>query len=196
MKLILASGSSSRRALLENAGLEFEVMPAELDERAAETPLLQAGAAVEDIALALAIAKATMVSEAHAGALVIGGDQMLDLDGERLTKQADMEEARHQLLKLSGKTHTLHSAVACVRDGEIVWQHVEPAHMTMRKLTPQFIGRYLAAVGPNALSSVGAYQIERRGIQLFEKIDGDFFAILGLPLLRLLAFLRAQGIVE
>jgi septum formation protein len=196
MKLILASGSSSRRALLENAGLEFEVVPAELDERAAEAPLLQAGADVADIALALAMAKATMVSEAHAGALVIGADQMLELDGERLTKPADMEAARHQLLKLSGKSHTLHASVVCARDGGIVWEHVEPAHMTMRRLTPKFIGRYLAAVGPDALSSVGAYQIEGRGIQLFEKIDGDFFAILGLPLLPLLAFLRSQGIVE
>jgi septum formation protein len=196
MTLILASGSSSRRMLLSNAGLEFSTVPAELDERAAETPMLQAGADVADIALTLAMAKATMVSEAHAGAMVIGADQMLELDGERLTKPADMEAARHQLLKLSGKTHTLHSAVVCARDGGIVWEHVEPAHMTMRKLTPQFIGRYLAAAGPAALSSVGAYQVEGRGIQLFEKIDGDFFAILGLPLLPLLVFLRTQGIME
>jgi septum formation protein len=196
MRLILASGSSSRRTLLENAGLEFEVVPAELDERAAEAPLLKSGAPMEDVALALAMAKATMVSDAHAGALVVGGDQMLELDGERLTKPADMEAARHQLRKLSGKTHTLHSAAVCARDGEIVWQHVEPAHVTIRPLTPQFIGRYLAAVGPAALSSVGAYQVESRGIQLFEKIDGDFFAILGLPLVPLLAFLRSQGIVE
>jgi septum formation protein len=196
MRFILASGSSSRRALLKNAGLDFEVAPAELDERAAEAPLLKAGAAVEDIALALAMAKASMVSEAHAAALVLGADQMLELDGERLTKPSDMEAARRQLLQLSGKTHTLHSAVVCARDGEIVWQHVEPAHMTMRQLTPQLIGHYLAAVGPAALSSVGAYQIEGRGIQLFEKIDGDFFAILGLPLLPLLAFLRAEAVIE
>ena len=196
MRLILASGSRSRRALLENAGLAFEVVPADLDERAAEAPLLEAGATPEDIALALAMAKASMVSEAHSGALVIGADQMLELHGERLTKPEDMEAARHQLLRLSGKTHTLHAAVCCARGGEIVWQHVEPAHMTMRKLTPQFIGRYLAAAGPEALTSVGAYQIEGRGIQLFDKIDGDFFAILGLPLLPLLPFLRSEGIVE
>lgn len=196
MTLILASGSSSRRMLLANAGLDFSVVPADLDERAAEAPLLQAGAEVADVALALSMAKATMVSEVHPGAIVIGADQMLELDGERLTKPEDMEAARHQLLKLSGKTHTLHSAVVCARGGEIVWQHVEPAHMTMRKLSPQFIGRYLAAVGPAALSSVGAYQVEGRGIQLFERIDGDFFAILGLPFLPLLAFLRTQGIIE
>ena len=196
MTLILASGSRSRRALLENAGLALDVVPADLDERSAEEPLLKAGAPLEDIALALAMAKASMVSEAHPGALVVGADQMLELEGERLNKPEDMEAARRQLLRLSGKTHTLHSAVSCARGGEIVWQHVEPAHMTMRKLTPQFIGRYLAAVGPEALTSVGAYQVEGRGIQLFEKIDGDFFAILGLPLLPLLAFLRSEGIVE
>ena len=196
MRLVLASGSSARRLLLENAGLDFEVVPAELDERAAEQPLLDAGAAAEDIALALAMAKATMVSEAHPGDLVIGADQMLELNGGRLTKPADMEAARRQLLKLSGKTHSLHSAVVCARNGGIVWQHSEPAYLTMRQLTPQFIGRYLAAVGPPALSSVGAYQLEGRGVQLFERIDGDFFAILGLPLLPLLAFLRSEGLVE
>jgi septum formation protein len=120
---------------------------------------------------------------------------MLELDGERFTRPADMEAARHQLLKLSGKTHTLHSAVVCAEDGKIVWQHVEPAEMTVRPLTPQFIGRYLAAVGGAALSSVGAYQIEGRGIQLFDKVDGDFFAILGLPLLPLLTFLRSREII-
>jgi septum formation protein len=196
MTLILASGSRSRRALLESAGLTLDVVPADLDERAAEEPLLRAGATPEDIALALAMAKATMVSEAHRGALVIGADQMLELEGERLNKPEDMEAARLQLLRLSGKTHALHSAVCCARNGEIVWQHAEPAYMTMRKLTPKFIGRYLAAVGPEALTSVGAYQVEGRGIQLFEKIDGDFFAILGLPLLPLLAFLRSEGVVE
>jgi septum formation protein len=196
MTLILASGSRSRRALLENAGLTLDVVPADLDERAAEEPLLKAGATPEDIALALAMGKATMVSEAHPGALVIGADQMLELEGERLNKPEDMEAARRQLLRLSGKTHTLHSAVCCARGRGIVWQHAEPAYMTMRKLTPQFIGRYLAAVGPEALTSVGAYQVEGRGIQLFEKIDGDFFAILGLPLLPLLGFLRSEGVVE
>lgn len=196
MKLILASGSSARRLLLERAGLEFDVVEPDLDERAAERPLVDAGAVVEDIALALAMAKASMVSEAHPGDLVIGADQMLEIDGERLTKPADMEAARRQLLKLSGKVHTLHSAIACARNGEIVWQHCEPALMTMRRLTPEFIGRYLAAVGPPALSSVGAYQLEGRGVQLFEKIEGDFFAILGLPLLPLLAFLRSERVIE
>jgi len=196
MNLVLASASSARRLILENAGLSFEVVPAEIDERAAEKPLLKAGATPDDIATALAMVKASTVSEARSDALVIGADQVLDLGGERLTKPADMETARRQLLKLSGKTHVLHSAVACARRGAIVWQHVEAAALTMRKLDPAFIGRYLAAVGDNALKSVGVYQLEGRGIQLFAKVDGDFFTILGLPLLPLLAFLRSEGVVE
>lgn len=196
MTLVLASGSPARRAILANAGLSFEVAPARIDERAAEEPLVEAGAAPDDIASALAMVKAANVSEARPGDLVIGADQVLEVDGERLTKPADMEAARRQLLKLSGRTHQLHSAVACAHGGEIVWQHIEAAHLTMRKLSPAFVGRYLAAVGDEALKSVGAYQLEGRGIQLFDKIDGDYFVILGLPLLPLLAFLRSEGIVE
>ena len=161
-----------------------------------EQPLLDAGASLDDVAGALAMAKASLVSEANPDAIVIGADQVLDLGGERLTKPADMEAARRQLLRLSGRTHTLHSAICCARGGEIVWQHVEPASMTVRRLPPAFIGEYLAAVGPEVLSSVGGYQIEGRGIQLFEKIEGDFFAILGLPMVPLLAFLRLQGVLE
>ena len=196
MNLVLASASPSRRAILTNAGLSFEVVPADIDERAAERPLIDAGAMSDDVALALAMVKASAVGGARTDALAIGADQVLDLDGERLSKPADMDAARHQLLKLSGKTHLLHSAVACARGEEIVWQHVETAALTMRKLTPAFIGRYLAAVGDDALKSVGVYQLEGRGIQLFEKVDGDFFTILGLPLLPLLAFLRSEGVVE
>ena len=196
MRLILASASPARRTLLLNAGLEFESIPAELDERAAERPLLETGAPLDDLALALAMAKATLVSEKHAEATVIGADQVLELDGERLTKPADMEAARRQLLKLSARTHRLHSAVACAREGGIVWQHMEQAELKMRRLDPGRIGRYLARTGSAVLDSVGAYQIEGLGIQLFEKIDGDYFAILGLPLLPLLSFLRSDGSIE
>jgi septum formation protein len=196
MNLVLASASSARRSILQNAGLSFEVVPAEIDERAAEEPLLKAGATPDDIATALAMVKAESVSAARSDALVIGADQVLEVNGEQLSKPADMEAARHQLLRLSGKTHLLHSAVACARGGNVVWQHVETAALTMRKLDPAFIGRYLAAVGGDALKSVGAYQLENRGIQLFEKVEGDYFAILGLPLLPLLAFLRSEGIGE
>lgn len=196
MTLVLASGSSTRRSLLENAGLTFEVVPAEIDERAAEAPLLEAGATPEDLATALAMVKAVSVSESRPGDLVIGADQMLEVDGERMTKPKDMDAARHQLLRLSGKTHLLHSAVVCARGGAIVWQHSETARMIMRRLTPPFIGRYLAAVGNDALRSVGVYQLEGRGIQLFETVEGDFFGILGLPLIPLLAFLRSEGFLE
>lgn len=196
MTRILASGSATRRAILANAGLDFEVVPPEIDERAAEAPLAAAGASPEDIALALAIVKATDVSERRPADLVIGADQVLELDGERFSKPTDMEAARRQLLALSGRTHQLHSAVVCARGGEIVWQHGESASLTMRKLAPAEIGRYLAAVGSTALTSVGAYQIEGRGIRLFERIDGDHFTILGLPLLPLLGFLRTEGITE
>jgi septum formation protein len=196
MTLVLASASRARQALLANAGVAFEVAPAAIDERAAEQPLLKAGATPDDIAVALAMAKAAAVSDPRPGDLVIGADQVLELEGERLTKPQDMESARRQLLQLSGRTHELHSAVAAARAGEVVWQRVETARLTMRRLDPAAIGRYLAEVGDAALTSVGAYQIEGPGIRLFERIEGDYFAILGLPLLPLLAFLRAEGVVE
>jgi septum formation protein len=196
VKLILASGSTARRALLANAGLLFDVVPATIDERAAEQPLLDAGAQPEDVALALAMAKASSVSEDHPEALVIGADQVLDLDGESLSKPPDMEAARRQLLRLSGQTHQLHSAVACAKGGDIVWQHVETASLTMRRLDPGYVGRYLARVGPAALSSVGSYQLEGEGIRLFERVEGDYFGILGVPLLPLLGFLRSAGAIE
>ena len=196
MTLVLASQSRARRTVLKNAGVLFEVVPAEVDERTAERPLAEAGAPPDDIALALAMAKAMAVSERRPADLVIGADQVAALDGERLVKPHDMEAARSQLLKLSGRTHTLHSAITIARAGTIEWHHVESAHLSMRTLTPAFVGRYLAEVGVAALESVGAYQLEGRGIQLFDSVDGDFFAILGLPLLPLLAFLRSEGIVE
>ena len=194
--LVLASQSRARQTVLKNAGVEFETVSAGIDERAAERPLIEAGAPPDDIALALAMAKAMAVSERRPTDLVIGADQVAALDGARLIKPQSMEDARRQLLKLSGRTHTLHSAVTVARAGAIAWHSVESAHLTMRALTPAFVGRHLAEVGAAALESVGAYQLEGRGIQLFERIDGDFFAILGLPLLPLLAFLRAEGVIE
>jgi septum formation protein len=196
MSLVLASASRTRQSLLENAGIGFESVPSTLDERAAEQPLIEAGASPQDLALALAMAKAVMVSGERREDLVIGADQVLEFDGERLTKPADMEAARRMLLRLAGRTHLLHSALAAARGGEVVWQHEETARLTMRRLQPAAIGRYLAAAGDAVLSSVGAYQIEGRGIGLFERIEGDYFAILGLPLLPLLAFLRSQGVIE
>ena len=196
MTLVLASASATRRRLLAEAGIDAEARPAPIDERSLEAPLLAVGATPRDIAVALAAAKALATSEATPDALVIGADQTLDLDGERMTKPADINAARRQLLRLSGRSHQLHSAVACARGGQILWEHVESPTLTMRKLTPDDIAQYLAAVGEDALSSVGAYQLEGRGIRLFERVDGDFFAILGLPLLPLLAFLRTEKVVE
>ena len=189
---ILASASPVRRILLDNAGLSFETDPADIDERAAEKPLTEAGAAPDDLAVALAMVKADHVSRRHPGMMVVGADQTLDLDGERFNKPPDMEAARRQLLAMRGRTHRLHAALAVARDGENLWSHVETVSLTMRDLSPPEIGQYLAAVGETALSSVGAYQIEGRGIQLFDRIEGDFFAILGFPLLPFLAFLRGE----
>ena len=196
MTLILASASPFRAIMLQNAGIEFEAVAARIDERAVEQPLLEADLPPGDIAEVLAIAKAEEVSTRKTGALVIGSDQVLSLGGEILHKVEDMEGARRRLLQLSGKTHHLDSAIALVRDGEVLWSHVERAAITMRNLSPEFVGRHLAEAGEIVLSSVGAYQIEGVGVQLFEKIEGDFFTIMGLPLLALLGELRRQNILE
>ncbi|MCV0427098.1 MAG: Maf-like protein [Roseibium sp.] len=196
MALVLASGSKIRAELMQNAGLAIDVDPADVDERAVEAPLLKAGFLPEDLASVLAEAKANDVSGRRSGDLVVGADQILAFDGERRTKPDDMEAARRQLLTFSGKTHELHSAVVMSRNGEAIWRHVSTARLTMRDLTPTFIGHYLADAGNSVLSSVGAYQLEGIGIQLFEKIEGDYFTILGLPMLPLLAELRTLGIIE
>ncbi|MHA7775628.1 Maf-like protein [Roseibium sp. M-1] len=196
MTIVLASGSRIRADLLKNAGLSIDVDPADVDERAVEAPLLEAGFPPEDLASVLAEAKANDVSARRPGDLVIGADQILAFEGERRTKPEDMEAARRQLLAFSGKTHELHSAVVISKGGEAIWRHVSTARLTMRDLSPAFIGHYLAAAGEEVLSSVGAYQLEGLGVQLFEKIDGDYFTILGLPLLPLLGELRALKVIE
>ncbi|MGB3537114.1 MAG: Maf-like protein [Mesorhizobium sp.] len=195
-KIILASSSPFRKALLVNAGVAVDAVPASVDERALEAPLQGSGVSPEDVALVLAEAKAVDVSEKKPGALVLGCDQTLSLGDEVFHKPADMEGARRHLLALSGKTHQLNSAAVLVRDGVVLWRHVGIANLTMRRLDPAFIGRHLARVGDKALASVGAYQIEGEGIQLFEKIDGDYFTIVGLPLLAVLAELRKSGAID
>lgn len=195
-KLILASGSPFRKAMLVNAGLDIEAVPADVDERALEAPLQDSGVSPEDVALVLAEAKAVEVSERYPGVLVLGCDQTLSLGDEVFHKPADMEGARRHLLALSGKTHQLNSAAVLVRDGNVLWRHVGIANLTMRHLDPAFIGRHLAHVGKKALASVGAYQIEGEGIQLFENIEGDYFTIVGLPLLAVLAELRSLGAID
>lgn len=195
-RLVLASGSPFRKAMLEAAGVDIDVMPATIDERVVEKTLEGTGASPEDVAQVLAEAKALDVSEKNPGRLVLGCDQTLSLGDELFHKPKDMEDARRHLLRLSGRTHQLNSAVVLARNGETFWRYVGIARLTMRRLEPAFIGRHLARVGPMALNSVGAYQIEGEGIQLFEKIEGDHFTIVGLPLLPLLKELRDLGVVD
>lgn len=194
--LILASSSPFRRLLMENAGLRFEAIAADIDERAIEAPLETAGAGPDAIALVLAKAKAVAVSEAHRGSLVIGSDQTMSLGSRVFHKPKDKAEAERHLLALSGKTHRLNSAIAIAKDGDILWEHLSHAELTMRDLDAAFIHRHIGRVGDKALGSVGAYQLEGEGIQLFSDIDGDYFTILGLPMLPLLAQLRALEAID
>ncbi|OWV73517.1 septum formation inhibitor Maf [Rhizobium sp. R339] len=196
IKLILASSSPFRRALMENAGLSFEAQAARIDERAVEAPLEKAGAAPDAVALVLAKAKAEEVSRRFPDSLVIGSDQTMSLGERVFHKPRDMADAAKHLQTLSGATHRLNSAVAIIGGGVVLWEHLSHADLTMRPLTADFITRHLARVGERALSSVGAYQLEGEGIQLFEKIKGDYFTILGLPMLPLLEKLRELGAID
>ncbi len=192
--LVLASASASRRRVLEAAGLGFTIDPPRADEEAAKASLRAAGLKPRDQADALAELKALSISRRRSG-FIIGADQMLAIEGEVLDKPKDMQEARAHLQRLRGKTHELLSAAVVARDGAIIWRHIETPRLTMRAFSDAFIDEYLAAVGEAALSSVGAYQLEGLGAQLFARVDGDFFSVLGMPLLPLLAFLREHGIV-
>jgi septum formation protein len=195
-KVILASSSPFRRMLLANAGLEFEAHAAKIDERAIEAPLEKNGASPDAVASVLAKAKAEEVSGRFPNAFVIGSDQTMSLGDQVFHKPRDMADAANHLRLLSGKTHRLNSAIAIMRNGDLLWQHVSYASLTMRAVSADFISRHLARVGEKALGSVGAYQLEGEGIQLFDKIDGDYFTILGLPLLPLLGKLRELGAVD
>lgn len=192
--LVLASASPFRKALLENAGVNFTIEPAQTDERAVEEAL--GDLTPDEVALILAEAKAQDVSSRNPGAIVIGSDQTLSLDGELFHKAVTMDEARRRLLQLSGRTHELNSGVVLTIDGETIWQHLSVTRLTMRQLDPGFVGRHLSSVGDKVLSSVGVYQLEGEGIQLFERIEGDYFSIIGLPLLPLLAKLRELGAID
>jgi septum formation protein len=196
MSLILASKSRVRSDLLANAGIDFETEGAEIDERAVEDAVAGSGITPGEVATILAEAKALAVSEKYPSAIVIGADQTLSLGDEILHKTGNMEAARRRLLQLSGKTHMLNSAVVLARNGETLWRHLSEVQMTMRPLSPEFVGRHLSRTGDQVLASVGAYQFEGEGIQLFEKIDGDYFAVLGLPLLPLLEELRRLGEID
>ena len=188
--LILASASATRKALLDKAGLRFAVQAAVLDERALETDALTAGGDARDVALLLARRKAETVSADHPGAIVIGADQTLALGLELLHKPGSLDEARAQLDHLRGKTHRLHAAVTLVRDGALLWSDIQTAELTMRAFTEQERDDVLRLEGDAILGSVGSYRLEGPSIRLFETVSGDYFTILGLPLLPLLAALR------
>jgi len=191
--LVLASGSMSRKALLTAAGVAFVADPADLDEDALMAGLKQAGAEV--MARTLAEQKALTVSRRNPGKVVLGGDSVIAFDGDYLSKCATLAEARNLLRRLSGHTHLLVSAAALARDGALLWAHASPCRMTMRALSPQFLEDYLSEEGQAILSSVGCYHFEGRGAQLFDTVDGDYFSILGLPLLPVLAQLRKEGLL-
>ncbi|HVT55756.1 MAG TPA: Maf family protein [Xanthobacteraceae bacterium] len=193
--LVLASKSPSRRALLEAAGIPLVLDPAEIDERGIEQSQA-AGAGAKEVAVLLAREKALATAARHKNAPVLGADQTLALGERRFSKPASRDAARDQLAALAGKTHELHSAAAISHGAKIVFEAVSTARLTMRALSPAFIDAYLDAAGERVTKSVGCYQLEGLGIHLFEEIDGDHFTILGMPLLPLLAYFRAAGMMR
>jgi septum formation protein len=177
--------------MLSAAGVVAQALPADVDEAAVKRDMMSAGP--EAVAVALARAKARVVSARMPGALVIGADQMLECDGRWFDKPVDRSAARRQLLELRGRQHRLICAVAVVLDGDVLWECRDEARLAVRDFSDAFLETYLDAAGPAVQASVGAYQLEGLGAQLFDSVDGDFFTILGLPLLPLLAFLRREG---
>ncbi|HRD75144.1 MAG TPA: Maf family nucleotide pyrophosphatase [Hyphomicrobiaceae bacterium] len=193
-RLILASASAARRTMLDTAGVDFEVIPANIDERAIE----QANDASppSTVAAILAEAKAIEVSVRHPNAVVIGSDQVLAFDGAILHKAPDLQGARLALGRLAGRTHELHSAAVIASGGRPVWRYVATARLAMHRLSTDEIDAYLGRVGSRVLSSVGCYELEGFGVRLFEAIEGDYFTVLGMPLLPLLGALRERGMLD
>ncbi|MBL8895756.1 MAG: septum formation protein Maf [Rhizobiales bacterium] len=191
--LILASGSAIRAQLLARAGLSFSILRPPVEETVLKAEFREASPS--SLAASLAEAKAFAVSQSHPDALVIGADQVLNFAGQSQDKPSSLADARSQLLRFRGKTHALETAVCCCRADKVLWSHAEHAGLTMRDFSDSFLDAYLESLGENALTSVGGYKLEERGIQLFSKIEGDYFGILGLPLLPLLGFLRSEGLI-
>jgi septum formation protein len=194
-RLVLASASTSRRSLLADAGLVFEVCPAAVDETELKLSAQAEGLSAGEAALLLAAAKAERIARRDPEALVIGCDQLLICEGRWFDKPADMTDAAQHLRALSGREHVLETAMVAWRGGRQVWQHLDRPRLMMRRLTETFIAAYLALEGEAVLGSVGAYRLEGPGIQLFDRIEGQHSAILGLPLLPLLGFLRQHGVL-
>jgi len=193
--VVLASASSARRAVLVGAGVAFTVVRSGVDEDAVKAELVAAGAGPQAVAEALAQRKAAAVSKVRPG-LVIGADQTLELEGRLYDKAGDLAAAAARLRELRGRAHRLHSAVAVAQDGRAVWAQTVSATLTMRAFSDAFLNAYLATEGDAALGSVGCYRLEGLGVQLFDAIDGDYFTILGLPLMGLLELLRAKGALQ
>ena len=192
--VVLASTSAIRQAVLKGAGLEFEAVSPGVDEDSIKASLMAEGVSPRDIADALAEAKAVKVSRRRPG-LVIGADQTLDLDGRLYDKAATVDEARERLREMRGKTHKLHCGMVVARDGTPIWREVVTTTLRMRPFTDDYLEGYLQRNAPGILSSVGCYQLEGEGVQLFDRIEGDYFAILGLSLIPLLDLLRRHGAV-
>ena len=189
--LILASRSQARRALLDAAGIPMQTILPDVDERAVEARAGPLGPS--EAALLLAREKARSIAAPNSGQYVLGADQTLALEDRRFTKPSGVEAARVQLRALGGRTHELCSAVAVAKDGQVIFSHCEVARMTMRPLSERFLDAYVESAGAAVTTSVGAYQLEKLGIHLFERIEGDHFTILGLPMIHLLAFFRREG---
>jgi len=191
--IVLASASTARHRLLEAAGVAVSSDPAAIDEAHVKNEFRREGRCAGRCAAALAEAKALHVAARHPGALVIGADQLLDCDGTWLDKPRDPDQARQHLLLLRDRTHVLHAAVAVAHDGRVVWSMVEAVQLHMRPFSVRFLDDYIAAMGERVCAMVGGYELEGLGAQLFDRVGGDYFAVLGLPLLPLLDFLRGAG---
>ena len=194
-QIVLASASTARRTLLDRAGLRFMTAVAAIDETEVKRSALAMSASPDDTAMLLADLKAERVMARYPDALVVGGDQLLVCEGRWFDKPADLEDARAQLLALRGRTHELVTAVTCWRGGRAVWHHIARPRLTMRMFSEDFLAAYLLAEGDVLTGTVGAYRFEGCGVQLFESVIGEHAAILGLPLLPLLGFLRQHGVL-
>lgn len=196
LPLVLASKSVTRAHMLEQAGIAVEVVPATIDEREVEAPAMASGATPADVARLLSVAKAADVSARMPGRIVIGSDQTLALGQLRFSKPKSRDQAAEQLRALRGRSHVLASGAALVWNGQTVWSAVAEARLAMRPFSDEFLDSYLDRAGPLVSTTVGGYQLEGLGVQLFEAVEGDYFTVLGLPLLKVLAALRTLGLLE
>jgi len=194
--LILASASEIRREMLENAGVEFTTSVARIDEESIKSSLLAENASPQDIADTLAEMKALRVSAKNPEALVIGSDQVLEFQGQLINKPTSLKDARDQLILLRGKPHKLLSAAVIARNGQPLWRHVGAVRLWMRDFSDGYLDAYLSRLGDEALTTVGGYKLEAEGVRLFTRIEGDFFTVLGMPLLEVLNYLTETGVLE